>query len=271
MTMLRSGILSRAIHSTGITRNASSVLNAANKNQILFPSVQRLLKENNISQVDALNNIKASGNNGRILKGDVLAYLGKISNDSVTQITQYIKKYEHLDLEGIESRTLEVNKEMNKKEKIVESKYVEINRSFPFVIEKDDINEDIKFEDIQDRVDLYLNKLYSKAHKVGLGNGNSLFNDLVRIDANKPRFEMSYDVAPIEEVKIKNVNSDNIFDEIIGDTKKVGYEVVKKRDVEGENNEQEYILGLNLKVNTQYFDANERANLFLDKVAELRI
>ncbi|WFD33233.1 dihydrolipoyllysine-residue acetyltransferase [Malassezia cuniculi] len=40
-----------------------------------FPSVQRLLEENSIS--DAANKIKPTGPHGMITKGDVLAYLGK--------------------------------------------------------------------------------------------------------------------------------------------------------------------------------------------------
>jgi pyruvate/2-oxoglutarate dehydrogenase complex dihydrolipoamide acyltransferase (E2) component len=42
----------------------------------LFPSVYRLLAENNISNVDA---IKGTGVRGMLTKGDVLAYLGKAS------------------------------------------------------------------------------------------------------------------------------------------------------------------------------------------------
>ncbi|ODQ61612.1 hypothetical protein WICANDRAFT_22294, partial [Wickerhamomyces anomalus NRRL Y-366-8] len=47
----------------------------ADPKQTFFPSVASLLEANKISKEDALSNIKASGPNGRIVKGDVLAYL----------------------------------------------------------------------------------------------------------------------------------------------------------------------------------------------------
>ena len=45
----------------------------------LFPSVSRLLIENNVSAADA-KSIKGTGLRGMLTKGDVLAYLGKVSN-----------------------------------------------------------------------------------------------------------------------------------------------------------------------------------------------
>lgn len=45
----------------------------------LFPSVSRLLIENNVSTEDA-KSIKGTGLHGMLTKGDVLAHLGKISN-----------------------------------------------------------------------------------------------------------------------------------------------------------------------------------------------
>jgi hypothetical protein len=66
----------------------------------LYPSVLSLLKENGLSASDA-DNIPASGPNGRLLKGDVLAYLGKIESDYSAEQSKRISKLGHLDLSNI--------------------------------------------------------------------------------------------------------------------------------------------------------------------------
>ena len=66
----------------------------------LFPSVQQLLHENGMSNADA-DKITTSGPNGRLLKGDVLAYLGKISKDYPSQSAERLEKMSHLDLSNI--------------------------------------------------------------------------------------------------------------------------------------------------------------------------
>ncbi|KAI5962306.1 PDX1 [Candida pseudojiufengensis] len=81
--------------------DSSSILQKANPNQKFSPSVELLLHENHISKEDALNKIQATGPSGRILKGDVLAYLGTINTDSVVNIAKFIKSREHLDLSNI--------------------------------------------------------------------------------------------------------------------------------------------------------------------------
>ncbi|PSR71196.1 hypothetical protein PHLCEN_2v12928 [Hermanssonia centrifuga] len=50
----------------------------SNPNRRLFPSVMRLLQENNIAGADA-DKIKGTGVRGMLTKGDVLTYLGKAS------------------------------------------------------------------------------------------------------------------------------------------------------------------------------------------------
>jgi hypothetical protein len=53
-----------------------------------------------MSDADA-DQIPASGPNGRLLKGDVLAYLGKISKDYPAQSSERLEKLSHLDLSNI--------------------------------------------------------------------------------------------------------------------------------------------------------------------------
>lgn len=76
-------------------------INAA---QVFFPSVDLLLHKNGISREIALNEINATGPHGRILKGDVLAYLGKIPQEENSSIAKYIETHTHLDLSHIELR-----------------------------------------------------------------------------------------------------------------------------------------------------------------------
>ncbi|KAK3695900.1 pyridoxine biosynthesis protein [Vermiconidia calcicola] len=66
-----------------------------------FPAVQQLLHENGLSEEDA-KQIKASGPSGRLLKGDVLAHLGKINKDYPAQSSARMEKLSHLDLSNIQ-------------------------------------------------------------------------------------------------------------------------------------------------------------------------
>lgn len=77
------------------------VFGPANPKQKIFPGVELLLHKHNISSEDAYAKIPASGPKGRILLGDVLAYVGAIDKAAVTKVTNYIKEKEHLDLSNI--------------------------------------------------------------------------------------------------------------------------------------------------------------------------
>ncbi|KAK3117648.1 pyridoxine biosynthesis protein [Teratosphaeriaceae sp. CCFEE 6253] len=66
----------------------------------LYPSVAHLLHQNGLSASDAAN-ITPSGPNGRLLKGDVLAYLGQITKDYPATQSQRMQRLAHLDLSNI--------------------------------------------------------------------------------------------------------------------------------------------------------------------------
>ena len=66
----------------------------------LYPAVQALVLAKGIPEKDALN-IPASGPGGRLLKGDVLAYLGSIEADYSKSQSQRIEKLGHMDLSNI--------------------------------------------------------------------------------------------------------------------------------------------------------------------------
>ena len=66
----------------------------------LYPSVTALIHENEIPD-DEVSKITATGPNNRLLKGDVLAYLGQIQADYSTKASQRIEHLSHLDLSNI--------------------------------------------------------------------------------------------------------------------------------------------------------------------------
>lgn len=67
----------------------------------LYPSVQQLLHENGLPSSEA-DKIPASGPKGRLLKGDVLAYLGQIPKEYPAQASARLEKLSHLDLSNIQ-------------------------------------------------------------------------------------------------------------------------------------------------------------------------
>ncbi|KAI9646308.1 pyridoxine biosynthesis protein [Ciborinia camelliae] len=66
----------------------------------LLPSVQHLIHERGLNASD-IDKMIPSGPNNRLLKGDVLAYLGSISSSYPAELSQKIAKLSHLDLSNI--------------------------------------------------------------------------------------------------------------------------------------------------------------------------
>ncbi|KAF2741473.1 hypothetical protein EJ04DRAFT_453965 [Polyplosphaeria fusca] len=66
----------------------------------LYPSVHQLLKENGLPKEEG-DKIPATGPNGRLLKGDVLAYLGRIQASYPSEVSERLGKLSHLDLSNI--------------------------------------------------------------------------------------------------------------------------------------------------------------------------
>ena len=66
----------------------------------LYPSVQHIMKENGLDK-SAVRDMTPTGPNGRLLKGDVLAYLGKINAETPANNSSRFKEHSHLDLSGI--------------------------------------------------------------------------------------------------------------------------------------------------------------------------
>ncbi|KAH7328543.1 pyruvate dehydrogenase protein x component [Stachybotrys elegans] len=66
----------------------------------LLPSVGHLVKQHGLSEQD-VSKIKGTGPNGRLLKGDVLAYMGAINSETPASLSSYFEKLSHLDLSNI--------------------------------------------------------------------------------------------------------------------------------------------------------------------------
>jgi len=66
----------------------------------LLPSVEYLIHEHGID-LSAIDKMTPSGPNNRLLKGDVLAYLGSVSSSYPAELSGKIEKLTHLDLSNI--------------------------------------------------------------------------------------------------------------------------------------------------------------------------
>ncbi|KFH49105.1 Pyruvate dehydrogenase complex protein X component-like protein [Hapsidospora chrysogenum ATCC 11550] len=66
----------------------------------LLPSVGHIVKEKGLSEED-LSKIQPTGPGGRLLKGDVLAYVGTISADTPATVSSRFEKLAQLDLSNI--------------------------------------------------------------------------------------------------------------------------------------------------------------------------
>ncbi|KAJ5153366.1 uncharacterized protein N7482_009844 [Penicillium canariense] len=79
---------------------SSSAPQTQNPAYPLYPSVSQLLHEKNVPESE-VPKIPASGPKGRLLKGDVLAYLGQIAAEYPATQAATLAKLAHLDLSNI--------------------------------------------------------------------------------------------------------------------------------------------------------------------------
>lgn len=101
--------------------NKASSAKAAKQTYPLYPSVQHLLDIHGLPKEEA-DKIPATGPNGRLLKGDVLAYVGQIEKSYPSELADRFSKLSHLDLSNIKPM---VKKEAPKKPAAAEVKVVE--------------------------------------------------------------------------------------------------------------------------------------------------
>ena len=70
------------------------------RNYPLYPSVQHILRQHGMSEEDA-SKIPASGPRGRLLKGDVLAYVGSVDRSYASELSARLTQLGHLDLSNV--------------------------------------------------------------------------------------------------------------------------------------------------------------------------
>jgi len=91
---------SKATSDTSAAGAPSSTGKIGKQKYPLYPSVEHLLHEKGLPESEA-EKIPATGPNGRLLKGDVLAYLGRIEASYSSDLSAKILEREHLDLSHI--------------------------------------------------------------------------------------------------------------------------------------------------------------------------
>lgn len=97
----------------------------------LYPSVEHILHQNGLSSADA-DKIPATGPQGRLLKGDVLAYLGKINKEYPAQSSARLEKLSHLDLSNIQlAKKAETKPEMPQQEAVAQGLPQETELAIP--------------------------------------------------------------------------------------------------------------------------------------------
>ncbi|KAK8049279.1 mitochondrial pyruvate dehydrogenase protein x component-like protein [Apiospora phragmitis] len=93
---------------------------AAPQKYPLYPSVEHLIKENGLAE-SAISEMTPTGPQGRLLKGDVLAYLGKVTDDRPAAIAKRFEHNSHLDLSNIKLAKPAAPAKATKKEPVAEA------------------------------------------------------------------------------------------------------------------------------------------------------
>lgn len=232
----------------------------ANPDQTLLPSVVMLLAENGISREEALSKINATGKDGRILKGDVLAHLGRISADSAVRIADYVKSGESLDLSNIELKTpepapvAEPAKETQttpQREPVVFSEQLILE--FP---EGSNPNE------LQQSLKSFLKEAYRYTHSSPLTprseHFDPIFEDLITPAPTEPRFRYTYQLTSLETEPEAHRD---IFDLLSEPASAPANPSPAKHS---------YALSLSVQVSDKFYDSEQRSKRFLDYVKQLQ-
>ncbi|KAF2669515.1 hypothetical protein BT63DRAFT_425222 [Microthyrium microscopicum] len=90
-------LITRLLRKPTTTLQSRTYSSSSSTERPLYPSVQVLLHTHNLSASD----IKATGPQGRLLKGDVLAHLGEVKEDYPKESASRISSLSHLDLSNI--------------------------------------------------------------------------------------------------------------------------------------------------------------------------
>lgn len=243
---------------------SSSSLVAASPTQKFFPSVEMLLHENGISREDALAKIPATGPHARITKGDVLAFLGKISLDSVAAVTSFIASRSHLDLSNIELKAPETAESKSlgseslssgKAAKPAKPEPVKLSKTFIFSqpMSEEKLAQIVKRATKLSEQFSYSSSLYAKSDLI-----DPIFEDLVAPQPNTERFKVQVKIN--EPLNTTTYTTPDAFDLLLGATPRV---------VSSSTGGALPSVDVDLILNDKVVDSKQRAELFILKFGEL--
>lgn len=241
----------------------------------LLPSAAVLCSQNNISIQEARNNIAGSGLHGRILKGDVLAYLNKISRESVDKISRYVEQNSKLDLSNIEIQKVATsndgNIENNKQEETnnLEESKVNKMKTKPISFTEDliiPIPSDVTFDELRHSMNKFIQEAYHCSHKPTISTSqyfDPIFEDLLVVNPHQPRFEYDYNLLCID--KSTDQSKRDIFDILSSNSS-----TTKPGDAQSNTtSSKECLLTVNVNVNNSYTDSLEKADKFINYIKQL--
>lgn len=252
---------------------------AADAKQTLLPSVSGLLSANGISKEDAFKNIKATGPSGRLLKGDVLVYLGKASGESLEKLDKEISKNSKLDLSNIEIKSSKEQKSTaaapseSAKDAKSDTAPVAAAKPEPVILKQVFSLGDLEL--LQSTVagtlgsSIELTKLVEKASKAAYRDikeftkpkrsslYDPLFESIVAPRSSGKPFEISFEY-PKQTIRRANKSSEDIFS-LLSSSK--GYSTPVSPRVELSD-----LLKVTLKINDKAPGAVNKAQVYLDRL-----
>ena len=278
----------------------------ANRDQTLLPSVQVLLGENGISREDALAKIPATGPNGRLLKGDVLAYLGKVPNEAVVGIAEYVESSEHLDLSNIQlMKQSEQQQQSATASSETPAKPVASSETGkpasteavaqPAEVGPTTINEEIYFSVSQSipygrlaaSVDSLMKEAFHYSHRMPLNTEvqsdyfDPIFEDLLVVEPRAPRFEYTYELVPAGSTAVGGgpaMDGCNMRRQDAGCNMHRGQgncghhaQAGCRHHGKAADRSRGYILNLEIKLNDRFADAKGKAERFVSYLEQLEL
>lgn len=205
--------------SSAVTSSGNGVFKKANPDLKLSPAVEMLLHSNNISHDEAIAKIPASGPKGRLLKGDVLAYLGAIRAEAVSKVSKYVQSKEHLDLSNIklaEPKQVLEDEKFSPLEPKKPSNELSIMLSLPI---EDDVSKDVFKLSFENSIYHAINEVYSKrfpeysrSPSASAFAKTDVFDDLVSPSVTKKRFEIT-NIA--YNFKKSTPTANDLFDDLV--------------------------------------------------------
>lgn len=261
---------------------SSSNGTSANTSQTFFPSVATLLQENSISSEEAFAKIKATGPNGRILKGDVLAYLGKISQESLDKVTSYIKSHEKLDLSNIELRKEQPAAEQpaTASSEAAPAAAAAAEARQPLVLSEQItlcVPVSVSYEQLAEAVRSYVKESTFLAHEEPLTNSASdlydpLFEELLVQEPHKPRFKVTYNLVSVDDAPAASHHyHPDIFELLAGTTTSTNSNTAAASAPAQADARHEYVLNVSVAVDESLVDAKERAESFVSRISSLEL